>query len=50
MNNNFLLFLKKILGYLKTKTNIEYEIHIIGEIGHHGIIFSLLSDSDKHFR
>jgi hypothetical protein len=47
---NFLLFLKKILAFLNTKTNIDYEIHIIGEVGHHGLILSLLSNSDKHFR
>ncbi len=45
----FPFFLRKILDYLKAKTKIDYEIHIIEKIGHNGFFF-LLSDSDKHVR
>jgi hypothetical protein len=38
------------LGYLKAKTKIDYEIHVIEEIGHYDSILSLLSDCDKHAR
>jgi hypothetical protein len=40
----------KILGFLKAKTKIDYEIHVIEEICHYGPILSLLSDCDKHAR
>jgi hypothetical protein len=43
-------FFLKILVYLKAKTKIDYEKHVIEEIGHYGPILSLLSDCDKHAR
>lgn len=33
---------------MKSKTGLDYEIHVIEEIGHNDSILSLLSDSNKH--
>jgi hypothetical protein len=43
-------FFLKILVYLKAKTKIDYEIHVIEDIGHYGSILFFLSDCDKHAR
>jgi hypothetical protein len=43
-------FSREILDFLKLKIGLEYDIHIIAEIGHNGSIFSLLSESDTDVR
>jgi hypothetical protein len=44
------MFPRKILDFLKMKTGLDYDIHIVAQIGHNGSSLSLLEDSDTHVR
>jgi hypothetical protein len=49
-HSRFLPFYRKIRRYLKEKTGIVYELHIIAEAGANGSILSLESDMTLHDR
>jgi hypothetical protein len=45
---NKILFVRKIIDYLKVKTGLDYDIHIVQEIGISGSILARLSDCYVH--